>query len=119
MDDRRFRAFVSEMKRNWVHGEGIVVMLKVQADTDAEVRISGASSLNPGLILEKVMLWNGDELEYDGAVNTKDLKNVLTRLKVCGARFCTARSMGDKSVRQCYQDKRTDRCRYCPSEDLM
>jgi hypothetical protein len=71
-------------------------------------------SMNPGLVMEACMVWNGDDLEYSGPAGTDDMKHVLQRLKVCGARFCTARSSGDNSARVCYGPQGQAKCVKCP-----
>lgn len=113
MNERQYKRFVAEMKRQWLPGDGLVVYAKVPGVEEGTVRICGARSMNVGLVLETCMIWNGDELEYNGAVGTKEMKQVLQRLKVCGARFCTARNSGDRHVRRCYKDMRTYRCGKC------
>ena len=109
-----FKVFVRDMRRSWLPSEGLVVEATTRGKQETDVRISGSRSMNSGLVMEACMVWNGDDLEYSGLVGTDDMKHVLQRLKVCGARFCTARRSGDNSARVCYGPQGQAKCAKCP-----
>ena len=113
MDRKTYPKFVRDLRRAWVPGQGVIAEMKSQDAAYADVRVCGSCVDNKGLVLEVVKVWDGDDMLWMGSPASADLKRLLNDLRCCGARFCTARSTGDKSCLRCYKPTPTAVCAAC------
>lgn len=100
---KEYNALCTLIKRAWNSKDGVLVKLKRSPLDTSYLSLCVGSASNRGIIATSCLLWDGNDLLYEGAINSSDLFNILKRKKICYAEITCVRlaQQGKKGVSCC------------------
>lgn len=105
MDKQAFKSMLDGIEGNFSPTSGLVVHLRKQSNGHC---LSLCTSIfrNIGMVPEECLVWNDEDLVYEGALDNKKLFNVLNKHKVCCAEYTSVDLMeqGQKGMFMCLGD---------------
>ena len=94
MTPAAFKRLCADIRLKWMPGSGLVALLRGPALASVELRLCASPSVNTGVMAENCVVWNGDDRVYKGGIEAEELKQLLTRHRICRAVYTTSKSMG-------------------------
>lgn len=88
-----FSALGSLIRRTWTRKEGVILRMRRFGTQDEELLLCVGGARNPELVAHDCIVWRGDSKVYDGALDSADLRHLLTEAKVCYCEVTNARLM--------------------------
>jgi hypothetical protein len=91
MTPAAFKKLCESIKREFTGESGIVAEF-ISPSMCKSIRLCVAPHNNKGLVANYGYLWCGDDLLYEGDINSPYLNKALTDLKVCGFRIYSTKA---------------------------
>lgn len=108
MTQEQFDRLYMLIRKGWSKRTGLVVRLQRQEDDATPMLLCVGSLSNTGLIAQNCKVWCGDDLLYDGKINTEELRQLLTDEGICHAEISTVKRLDvNNGVYTCLGDRET------------
>lgn len=109
MDNADFKDFCTSVRQTWTRQEGVVLKLKTSTYGRKTWRLCAGNHRNDGLAARKVVLWDGEDILYDGPLMARALQHILTRKGICCGELTTVKQLNKKAkgVFKCFKGPNT------------
>ena len=117
MTPAKFKILCSDVRKRWSPERGLIVLCKSHGRSTDDLRLSVGKLMNKGnIVAEACALWEGDSCLYEGALDSEQLKELLTQHRICMVRFTTSKDLDTqkKPVYKCLGNSALCKSEGCP-----
>lgn len=110
-----FDTLVRSVREMWTKDEGCIVFLQRNVEGYDDLRLCCGGLRNNGFVVRRCVLWEMDNKLYEGDLDCAELKKILTKHKICFARYTTAAGISRhrQGVTQCLGCMETCKSKTC------